>query len=349
MHKAARLSKLDALTGLRYLAALMVLLSHLSTTLHGRWFFVRVVHSLSLFGMPLFFVLSGFLMTYNYADDLRTGGWRGVRNFAAARFARIYPVYIIALLLSLSHMQNFFHDARDRPLETARCLAATATMTQSWFHSPAFSDYMHSRTVCLAYNGVSWSVSTEMFFYSCFPLLAIFLLWRFQRVSQILWGALAVVMAYVGIDYALTFLPVPAEFAYSGYRWFAYFSPYMRMGEFLVGCLAGRLYMVTAGHVPGRTECRIVNGMMWASIAVCLTACWLPMTFGTLASNLFLNIGSAPFCATIIFVLARYPSGLERWLSRPTLVLFGESSYCMYLLHSLVLSFFGARPICIPR
>src|SRR6185437_10634847 len=51
-------------------------------------------------GVSLFFVLSGFILAYNYLDkDL---SWRGgARFFLIARFARIYPVYALGLLVSI--------------------------------------------------------------------------------------------------------------------------------------------------------------------------------------------------------------------------------------------------------
>ena len=87
---AAR-DNLDALTGLRFVAAFTIVLGHT----YMPWLEVTAI------GMPLFFTLSGFIIHYVYADDF-AGGWRPAsRKFAVARFSRIYPLYLALLCYSV--------------------------------------------------------------------------------------------------------------------------------------------------------------------------------------------------------------------------------------------------------
>jgi hypothetical protein len=60
--------------------------------------------------MPLFFVLSGFVIHYNYHQSIVTAPACGTFNFIVARFARLYPLYIFVLLLDLFRY-NFFENA----------------------------------------------------------------------------------------------------------------------------------------------------------------------------------------------------------------------------------------------
>ena len=48
-------------------------------------------------GLTMFFVLSGFILTYNYLEEFRRPTFRTVWNFYLARWARTYPVYFISL------------------------------------------------------------------------------------------------------------------------------------------------------------------------------------------------------------------------------------------------------------
>jgi hypothetical protein len=48
-------------------------------------------------GVSFFFVLSGFILAYSYLGQLRLGGEK--RRFWEARFSRIYPVYLLSLLI----------------------------------------------------------------------------------------------------------------------------------------------------------------------------------------------------------------------------------------------------------
>src|SRR5258708_20022092 len=89
---------IPALTGLRFVAALMVLIGHFVEAMvrfpapMPAWQVFLV--SLPGLGMPLFFVLSGFVIQYNYSEPIRTNGATGVWNFFVARFSRLYPLYI---------------------------------------------------------------------------------------------------------------------------------------------------------------------------------------------------------------------------------------------------------------
>src|ERR1700726_4518484 len=99
---AGRRPDVPALTGLRFLAAFSVLLAHgLSATLtnneppNGA---VLWLMEASGFGMTLFFVLSGFVIHYNYAGLVTDGRWRGIAAFFWARFARLYPLFLLMML-----------------------------------------------------------------------------------------------------------------------------------------------------------------------------------------------------------------------------------------------------------
>src|SRR5262245_42142298 len=124
-------TKLPALTGLRYVAALTVLLAHTGQVLPPNCkTYTSLVTHLAFIGMPLFFVLSRCVMTHNYLESFRTDGWRGVRPFYVARIARIYPLYLIILIFSFTYIGSPFHDLIERPRDSLKSLAYVTTLTQ---------------------------------------------------------------------------------------------------------------------------------------------------------------------------------------------------------------------------
>ena len=162
---------IDSLTGLRGLAALEVMLYHSNPPDIGSKF----VHNFFYHGylaVDLFFLLSGFIMVYNYEDLFKyISVFKAQKKFLIYRAARIYPVYIIVSSASLFifvilNMRGFESQLLTKPLVVAEI--ANVLMIQSWGLAGSF-------------NGAAWSISTEWAAYIIFPLL----LWLsdFSRVK----------------------------------------------------------------------------------------------------------------------------------------------------------------------
>jgi peptidoglycan/LPS O-acetylase OafA/YrhL len=128
-------AQLPALTGLRFFAALSILVAHACDGNGGFQDYMGVRTYgvlLAMYGMPLFFVLSGFVVHYNYSSlfahlPLRTA----VAEFAAARFARLFPLYICFLVVAVL-ADNFFAYAAGRPDIIRDATIYYPTLTQSW-------------------------------------------------------------------------------------------------------------------------------------------------------------------------------------------------------------------------
>ena len=146
--------EIKSLTGIRCVAAYGVLIAHALNIVYPNnvdlyWF----AHRLAYFSMSLFFVLSGFVIHYNYAALIRSEGGLGVYKFIVARFARLYPLYLFVLIVGGAFA------IEQRP----HVLLAHLTLSQSWFN------------MADAIFAPSWSISTEWFFYLVFAVFALLL------------------------------------------------------------------------------------------------------------------------------------------------------------------------------
>lgn len=311
--------KLLGLTTLRFLAALHVVLFHMRVEgllPGGPWWYQNFA-SIGYTGVNLFFVLSGFILVYTYANVPANP-----RRFWQARFARIYPAYALSLVLTAP---SFFFAVRhlDIPylawskqhLEAACVL--TLGLLQSWFPQAA-----------LTWNAVCWSLSVEAFFYLVFPLL---LVWTKQSTPRkqfsgiLVWSlvSLAISVWYIVVH------PDGIDKINSGettllWKNILSFSPLVRLPEFLVGVFAGCLYLSAKNNRKLATPL-VVSGVLVVVVLV-LLADRIPRP---LISAGFLS----PAFAAIIYGLALRP----RWSAvlefRPLVVL-GDASYSLYLLHS---------------
>ncbi len=307
---------LPALTGLRFFAAAHVLLFHYVV---GAGFavpaFVMTVASTGQAGVSMFFVLSGFILTYAYMTA--DGGLRGsAASFWRARVARIYPVYLFALLVAFplllgAWMVNFGLS----PGGIARFLTvlfASPLLLQAW--TPGAE---------LQWNGPGWSLSVEAFFYLVFP----FLLPRLTRMplrrawllAATLWAATAALrVAHVGLGWDQDDL----------LRELFYKHPLLRLPDFVAGIVACRWFLernVASGKLANSSWLAAVSGGL---LLLVLGTPWVPPN----AMNTTLLI---PLYA-MLFVGLTGSGALTRVVGCAPLRYLGEISYALYLLHAPV-------------
>jgi peptidoglycan/LPS O-acetylase OafA/YrhL len=336
---------LDALTGLRFVAAFTIVLGHI----YQPWLEVTAI------GMPLFFTLSGFIIHYVYADVF-AGGWRGAgREFAIARFSRIYPLYFVLLVFSLTHgpMRPALMNAEGIPVLASYFLAC-------WTWWPFI---LNGELLLEWYFHISWSVSTEIFFYIVYALV----LYRIARLTS-LRRCLIMVAGFCAGAYALfyvlfltrdlwepallqvfpQFTPRTTNFNGSLYRWILYISPYSRIFEFIGGVLICQLFRLVRARPELRA--RIPSGLLAlvaiAAIAVLFAAFqylgehnpWLSPgnhSFGAYLVTLHMNFLFAGPCYLLIFSLALGGSAVATVLSSRLCRFLGDISYSTYLSHPM--------------
>jgi peptidoglycan/LPS O-acetylase OafA/YrhL len=168
---------LNALTGIRFLAAMQVVFFHFgaSFSLQHRLFVGNALAN-GWIAVTLFFILSGFILSYTYAGQIEKPG--GKWRFWEARFARIYPVYLLSLLASLPFQRHI----------SAGLAIAVLTMVQAW--NPAHPEYGGT------WNMTAWTLSTEAFFYLAFPFLLPTLERLSSRTLKVLAGITFVAMVF---------------------------------------------------------------------------------------------------------------------------------------------------------
>ena len=318
---------LKPLTGLRFLAAIAVVLYHALNALapHAPGPLARLV-SAGYLGVSLFFVLSGFILTYTYVDP-DSGALRGTaRDFWWARIARVYPMYAVALVLALPIFFLYRIMLAPPAARAEATLAAglTPLLLQAWW----------PRAAC-QWNCPGWSLSVEMFFYALLPLVSVCIarsrrnLWAIGALS---WAAcIAVPLLYLVLTPSS--LAHPTRFDQSFWLQAAKFNPAAHLGEFLVGittCLA----FVRRVPTP-----RALRALRWSTLGVAMAGAVLLATRQELP-YLFLHDGLlAPFWAAAIFTLAVGGGAMARILASRPLVRLGESSYALYLVHLPILGF----------
>ena len=323
---------LPALTGVRFFLALWVVIYHhvppIESVLASFPALLGACEALLHTGysaVTAFFVLSGFVLAYNY-DLSRAPTPSSTRSFAIARFSRIYPAYAVGLLLlvplALYRLSEGIEIAP--PAEEWGDFLLNAALLQAWLPQAA-----------LTWNFPGWSLSNEAFFYACFPLLG-FWLWRSRHTALlvlVLWGLacaapLAAVWwpAYHWGDVPATTLILPKGM--SIWANVVRYNPLLRLPEFCCGILLAKLYfaMPVSHPLQGRgywlyLPCTLIT------LAVLINGTHIPYP-------LIHNGLLVPLYGGILLGLALGGGILARFLSTSPLLLLGNASYSLYILHA---------------
>jgi peptidoglycan/LPS O-acetylase OafA/YrhL len=342
---------LPALDGLRFMAAMLVAGGHYVSIFSQGTGSVTVT-TLTGLGMTLFFVLSGFVIHYNYCRSVSEKG--GVRAFAVARFARLYPLYIVLFMIDFSYTGLITHGACGRAGETGHWLAFAnyLTLTQSWFYAVICKSSLIYQYGPVA--SVTWSISVEAFFYIVYIGIAKLIArrkWKSRHVVGMAAASyIAVVVYFFGcaylqpqIDRAGLALFGPVATVDAGYqdsllRWLFYFNPVARLGEFFLGMAAAHLFMqrwATLTSLQSAPASILAFTAVVGAVALHLflyeVVAYHNVTIGRIASPLY-----APAVAAVLYLVARYDTFSSRFFSSPILVRFGEASYSIYLLHEIL-------------
>ncbi len=274
--------------------------------------------------VTVFFVLSGFVLAYNY-DLGALWPRKRTASFAIARFARIYPAYCVGLFLLVPFAVYRVGHSIVLPDEQVTSGVLNALLLQAWIPQTA-----------LTWNYPGWSLSNEVFFYACFPFIGLGL-WRISRPRTILaaglliwavslvaplWAVMKPVPGFGNV--AATDMLAPSALTLAN---FIRYNPVLRLPEFLSGILLARMYR-SLGHswLFGRGYWLYVPATA-AVLAVLSHADSIP--YPLVHNSLLL-----PLYACIVLGLALGGGIPARCLSAGFLVFLGNASYAMYIIHA---------------
>jgi len=207
LESVSKPERVASLTGIRAVAALLVMLTHAAYTTgkynHG---YVGLVYSRMEIGVAIFFVLSGFLLFGPWVKAAASGGEPpSVRRYAWHRVRRIMPAYLVTVLVA--YAVYHFRTAGPNPGHTWIGLFRNLTLSQIYADNYLYS-YLHQGLTQM------WSLAVEVAFYVVLPLLAYVLLvvlcrrrWRPVLLLTGLSGLALITPAWLILVHTTDFLP----------------------------------------------------------------------------------------------------------------------------------------------
>lgn len=317
--------RIESLEALRCIAFLCIFVSHLG---------YNSISIIGPFGVCVFFILSGFVMTYSSLgnDKIKDVGIVENFKFAVCKIKRLYPLHIATMLLVLPIIfwDNYLYPQH---------LFYIKTVIKMFIHVMLLHSWVPTEGVHFAFNGASWYLSVILFLYFMFP-------WIFKKVRKHTGNksALVQVAALILIQF-LVFVALPAILLpkganYSKLRtWFSYINPISRLFDFMIGCNLGYVFFNRkSGYEKKKSMC-------YTLLELCVLGS-IVFAFAISGSNLVKMLGAKYVSIwTISASLLVYLYAVNRGhissisVNRFTLYIAELSSYT-FLIHQVVIRYF---------
>ncbi len=296
---------IKTLTSLRAILAIMIFLSH-SFMIDD--LFSGFLLKNGYVAVTFFFILSGFVISYNYQRRIEKNEI-SYSGFIYPRISKLYPLHLFTLVIMIAinfgYILNYERDILK--------FIINLFLLQSYV---PLSEYYFS------YNSVSWCLSTEMFFYICFPFIA----GCFNKSKNI---CITVLLLFILVPVLMYF--TPSEYLKS--IW--YINPFVRIADFILGIMLYNLY----------TRVKTINiSRLKATLFEVMAVFLFAAVYLFYANPDYVVYGYSVLfwlpALSIILIFSLEKGLISRILRTDFLVKAGNYSLCFYMSHMLVIVFY---------
>lgn len=325
LERVVRVDRVASLTGIRAVAAILVVGTHAAYTTgkytHG---YPGLLASRLEIGVPIFFVLSGFLLFRPWVDAVIRGrDAPSVRRYTRHRIRRIMPAYVVTVLAA--YLVYHYRQAGPNPGHSWTGLLRNLTLTQIYYGSYPYGGYLHQGLTQM------WSLAVEVAFYLVLPPLAYLLLvglcrgaWRPARLLTALTAVALISPAWLALAHTGDLLPGGARI----------WPP-----SYLIWFVGGMMLTVLAAI---RVRCPGFVAIPLALICYLIAATPIAGAPTTSPAGLSEALVKAVFYAVIAtLAVAPLALGNRGWYARALatrpMVWLGEISYEMFLVHLVLM------------
>lgn len=312
------------LNGIRFLAALVVIIHHVEMGKY--WFGQPNIYRNSFvggvfgqLGIILFFVLSGFLITYLLLEEHRRTQTIAIKDFYKRRILRIWPVYYLIVILSLFVFPKIgFMDIPGFTEHINEGFWVKTLAYMTFLPNVAYDAYAH-----IPYATQTWSVGVEEQFYLLWPVLMLFAIKR-NKIMPVLLGTIGIYLAIkiaVIIPYAQDMSNLKAE------------KLWLFVDHFSIDCMAiGGI----AAYILFNKKEKILNILFNKYLQIAIYVILAIITVKGLVLPWFNQEWYALIFAVLILNLAANKKSIVNLEYKPLNYL-GKISYGLYMYHNIVL------------
>lgn len=315
--------RIDSLQVIRAIAFMGVFLYHAIRTFPGEGALYNFfANSPGPWGVSVFFVLSGFLMTYSYWNRPPHNTFRGSVLFSIKKIKKLYPLHLLMLFFGAVYLML----QGETIIGVLKRLAITIPLIQTWLP-------VGYQTI----NSVAWYLSVCVFLYFCFPCL----LKHIKEMTKTWIPSVAIVIIFL-----LQLLVGYCVYQYTSIdiKWITYCHPIFRLGDFAIGGLLASIYINRKIVITPKQPILKLLGSSLEIIAIALNVIVCVYYAHASENTIWFTYTSLFVPSTVLLIFAfSLNSGIvsELLSNKLTFWLAAISPYA-FLIHRLVIYYFHA-------
>ncbi|MBI2707721.1 MAG: acyltransferase [Proteobacteria bacterium] len=306
-------TQIPALTSLRFIAAMCIFTVHLlgHYVSYEDASYGPFLIKFASFGMTTFFVLSGFVIHWNYHDQLSQKKNYHIFNYIISRIARIYPLYLVMVFFCLAI--------------NADCskfliyLPYYLTLSQSWY--PVFFEGATHNIFAMSLIGCAWSLSTEMFLYLIYIPFSLFII-SINKMKTLALSFFSIFLLGYILFY-IFFYMIP-EYTITKI-WVQLFLT--RLPEFFIGCLVSQYILIKEKEENYWVKILLFFGAIFYLLFI---YSYDDSFWKMIATGFILSPGIA---ALIYLICSSNALIFKKIFENRFVLLLGDASYSIYMLH----------------
>lgn len=327
--------RLEAFGALRALSCLSIIGLHCYVWEHPGYMAVTV-----------FFMLSGFLLVYNYYDrtDLDAVSIPLCARFTWNKIKKIYPLHLLTLLFFAAEQLYGLVSGLAKPgWDFFFPQLANVLLIQSWFPQ---------ERIYFSLNVPSWYLSVCVFLYFMFPFV-LKAVKRFSSVSQAVLASVGLAALQMTVSYYWTVnsnaIDISLGQLHGARQWLVYVFPLMRLVSFSIGCNLGYIFLKLQDKKFGSVKAVVFELLTVAVTAVSVLNVQFPAERSDFAKAFDYTLRYMPASIMLIIAFAWAEGPIVKLLTNRVMLYIGRLSKDIYLIHYPVVAaaaFFATRMNC---
>ena len=324
MQSKKLIQKIDILTGIRFLAAIHVVLFHNFAFFDLKnispWITNFIYKGEA--AVSFFFILSGYILTHAYKERLNDSKQK--RKYFFSRLAKLYPLYLFAFVIDLPRGLDYFfsqYPSNEATIKSVISGLAHILMLQSWIPR-----------VTASWNPPAWSLSCELFFYIVFIFSVKPMMKSLRKKTLIIILYFFPIATYIFATY-FTIIDTNTSIFHTFWRSF----PLLKINEFFIGILLYGLHLQEDKFI--KTIVKNGNIIFWGSIVISFILTTVARPY--IPREIFSSALYVPIFSLIIITSQNDKVFGKKYFESKALVYLGTISYALYILHQPIATYFS--------